>query len=135
MFYKALSKNDKEFFNIGSYFQSIELANNFFNFWEEIMEEQISDENIEQVLSYKQTAGNWQLETFEQLKKIKTQYYRLLQKEKFTDKIFLHNIDEIQTDTKLSRIVVVNQFYFTTLEKKILNKFDKEVLVYLQLPV
>ncbi len=134
MFYKALSKDDKEFFNIGSYFQSIELAHNFFNFWEEIMEEQIPDENIEQVLSYKHTAGNWQLETFEQLKKIKTQYYHLLQKEKFTDKIFLHNVDEIQSDTKLSRIVVVNQFYFTTLEKKILNKFDKEVLIYLQLP-
>ena len=134
MFYKALFKDDKDFFNIGSYFQSIELSNNFFDFWEEIMEEQIPDENIEQVLSYIQTAGNWQLETFEQLKKIKTQYYRLLQKEKFTDKIFLHNIDEIQTDTKLNRIVVVNQFYFTTLEKKILNKFDEEVLVYLQLP-
>ncbi len=133
MFYIALSKDDKEFFNIGSYFQSIELSNNFFDFWEEIMEEQISDENIEQVLSYKQTAGNWQLKTFEQLKKIKAQYYRLLQKEKFTDKIFLHNIDKIQTDIKLSRIVVVNQFYFTTLEKKILNKFDKEVLIYLQM--
>ena len=92
MFYKALSKDDKEFFNISSYFQSIELAHNFFDFWEEIIEEQIPDENIEQVLSYKQTAGNWQLETFEQLKKIKTQYYRLLQKEKFTDKIFLHFI-------------------------------------------
>jgi hypothetical protein len=134
MFYKSLSKDDKEFFNIGSYFQSIELSNNFFNFWEEMMEEQIPDENIEQVLSYKQTAGNWQLETFEQLKNIKAQYYRLLQKEKFTDKIFLHNLDEIQTDIKFNRIVVVNQFYFTTLEKKILNKFDKEVLIYLQLP-
>ncbi|MCK4653081.1 MAG: hypothetical protein KAU01_01395, partial [Candidatus Cloacimonetes bacterium] len=134
MFYKALSKNNKEFFNISSYFQSIELANNFFNFWEEIMEEQIPDENIEQILSYKQTAGNWQLETFEQLKKIKAQYYRLLQQKKFTDKIFLHNIDEVQTDTKFNRIVVVNQFYFTTLEKKILNKFDEEVIIYLQLP-
>ncbi len=133
MFFKALSKDDKEFFNIGSYFQSIELAHNFFDFWEEIKEEQIPDENIEQVLSFKQTSGNWQLETFEQLKKIKAQYYRLLQKEKFADKIFLYNIDEIQTDIELSRIVVVNQFYFTTLEKNILNKFDKEVLVYLQL--
>ncbi len=134
IFYKALSKDDNDFFNIGSYFQSIELSHNFFDFWEEIMEEQISDENIEQVLSYNQTAGNWQLKTFEQLKKIKSQYYHLLQKEKFTDKIFLHNIDEIQTDIKFNRIVVVNQFYFTILEKKILNKFDEEVLVYLQLP-
>ena len=133
MFYKALSKDDKEFFNISSYFQSIELAHNFFDFWEEIIEEQIPDENIEQVLSYKQTAGNWQLETFEQLKKIKTQYYRLLQKEKFTDKIFLHFIDEIQTDTEFNKIVVVNQFYFTTLEKNILNKFDEEIIIYLQL--
>ena len=134
MFYKALSKDDKEFFNISNYFQSIELSNNFFNFWNEIMEERVSNENIEQVLSYKQTAGNWQSETFEQMKKIKTRYYHLLQEEKFTDKIFLHNIDDMQTNTKFNRIVVVNQFYFTTLEKKILNKFDEEVLVYLQLP-
>lgn len=134
MFYKALSKDDKEFFNIGSYFQSIELSNNFFDFWEEIMEEQICVENIEQILSYKQTAGNWQLETFEQLKKVKAQYYSLLQKENFTDKIFLHNIEEIQTDIELSRIVVVNQFYFTSLERAILNKFKGDILIYFQFP-
>ncbi len=134
MFYKALSKDNKDFFRIKTYFQSIELANNFFNFWEEINEENISEDNIIEALFSKHTANNWQLNTFQQLLKIKEQYHELLQNEQFSDTIFLRKINDLQFDFIYDKIIVVNQFYFTELEKKILHTFDDKVLIYLQIP-
>ena len=134
MFYKALSTDDKEFFNVGGYFQSIELSNNFFDFWEEINEEMISEDRISEVLFFKHTANNWQLNTFQQLSQIKEQYYELLLEEHFSDTIFLRDIRELQYELNFEKIIVVNQFYFTELEKNILRGFDENVLIYLHIP-
>ena len=134
MFYRALTKDNKDSFRIKTYFQSIELANNFFNFWEEIAEEMISKDDIEEVLFSKNTANDWQLNTFQQLLKIKKQYFELLRKEQFSDTILVREIEELKLDLNYDKIIVVNQFYFTELEKKILHKFDDKVLIYLQIP-
>ena len=134
MFYRSLTNENKEFFRIKTYFQSIELANNFFNFWEELNEEMILEENILDVLFSKHTANNWQLNTFQQLLKIKQQYFELLCKEQFSDTIFLREINDLQFDFNYDKIIVVNQFYFTGLEKKILHKFDDKVLICVQIP-
>lgn len=134
MFYKALSKDNKDFFRIKTYFQSIELANNFFNFWEEIAEEMISEDDIEEVFFSKNTANDWQFNTFQQLLQTKKHYYELLCKEQFSDTIFLREINNLQFDLNFDKIVVVNQFYFTKLEKNILHEFDEKVLIYLQVP-
>ncbi len=132
MFYKALSKDNKNFFRIKTYFQSIELANNFFNFWEEITEEMISEDDINEILFSKNTANDWQLNTFQQLLQIKEQYYELLQKEQFSDTILLREINDLQFELNFDKIIIVNQFYFTEREKTILHKLDEKVLVYLQ---
>ena len=134
MFYRSLTNENKEFFRIKTYFQSIELANNFFNFWEELNEEMILEENILDVLFSNHTANNWQLNTFQQLLKIKQQYFELLCKEQFSDTIFLCEINDLQFDFNYDKIIVVNQFYFTELEKKILHKFDDKVLICVQIP-
>ncbi len=132
MFYKALTKENKNFFRIKTYFQSIELANNFFNFWEEITEEMISEDDINEILFSKNTANDWQLNTFQQLLQIKEQYYELLQKEQFSDTILLREINDLQFELNFDKIIIVNQFYFTEREKTILHKLDEKVLVYLQ---
>jgi hypothetical protein len=110
MFYKSLIKENRNFFRIKTYFQSIELANNFFNLWEEINEEMISEDNIEEVLFSKHTANNWQLNTFQQLLQIKDQYCELLCKEQFSDNIFLRNINNLQFELNFDKIIVVNHF-------------------------
>lgn len=134
MFYNALTKENKDFFRIKTYFQSIELANNFFNFWEEINEEMTSQDDIKEILFSKYTANNWQLNSFEQLLQIKEQYYELLQKMQFTDTIFLRDFNEFDFELNFDKLIVVNQFYFTKLEKNILHKFDDNLLIYLQIP-
>ena len=134
LFYRSLTNENKDFFRVKTYFQSIESANNFFNFWEEIAEEMISEDDIEEVLFSKNSANDWQLNTFQQLQQIKEQYSELLQEKHFSDIIFLREINDIQFELNFDKIVVVNQFYFTELEKSILQKFDDKVVIYSQIP-
>ena len=134
MFFRALSKDNKDFFRIKTYFQSIELANNFFNLWEEINEEMTLEESILEVLSSKYSANNWQLNSFKQLLQIKEQYFDLLLKEQFSDTIFLREINDLQFELNFEKIIVVNQFYFTSIEKKLLNYFLDRVIILSQIP-
>jgi hypothetical protein len=134
MFYRSLTKDNREFFRVKSYFQSIELANNFFNFWDEINEEMILEENILDIFSSKHTANNWQLDSFEQLSQIKEQYYEFLSEENFSDKIFLRDFEDLHFSLDFDKIIVVNQFYFTSIEKKLLNQCSVQVVILSQIP-
>ena len=134
MFYKALAKDNKKFFRINSYSQSIELANNFFNFWDEINEEKVSYEKINEVLLSKNTANNWQYNTFQHLLQIKRYYSELLQKNQFNDAIFLHEDHNPQLEFMYDKIIVVNQFYFTSFEKELLSYFSDQVVILSQIP-
>ena len=134
MFYRALTKENKEFFRIKTYFRSIEIANNFFNFWDELNEEMTLEDNILEVLSSKYSANNWQLNSFEQLSQIKEQYRELLSEEQFSDKIFLRDFNNLQLSLSYDKIIVVNQFYFTSIEKKLLGYFSDRVVILSQIP-
>ncbi len=134
MFYRSLTNENREFFRVKSYFQSIELANNFFNFWDEINEEMILEENILDIFSSKPTANNWQLNSFEQLSQIKEQYRKLLIEEHLSDKIFLHDFEDLHFSLDFEKIIVVNQFYFTSIEKKLFSYFSDRVVILSQIP-
>ncbi len=132
--YQSLSAEAKDFFTIRSYHQSIDFAHNFFGFWEEMQEELVSDISITDVLSAKQTSGNWQLNTFDHLCQIKDNYRKYLNKMDFTDAIFIRN-GASYCESDYTKIIVVNQFYFTNFEKKLLDNFDDKVVILSQIPV
>jgi ATP-dependent helicase/nuclease subunit B len=132
--YQSLSPKSKEFFKIKTYHQSIEFAHNFFGFWEEIQEELVENESITEVLSTKQSSGNWQLNSFEHLLQIKQDYQKLLQKIDFSDTAFIRN-GKSYCESDFSKIIVVNQFYFTNFEKKLLSKFENKVVILSQIPI
>jgi len=135
-FYSILTNENKKFFKINNYFQSIELAKNFFYFWEEIDEEMVNLSFIEKIFESKETSQNWQKRTFACLKEILSNYKKLLSDRKLTDKIFLFKKDNLNLDfiKSFGSVVIINQFYFTKLEKFILKQIQKEVLIYLQVP-
>ncbi len=133
-FYTILTNENKKFFKINNYFQSNELVKNFFDFWEEINEEMVNHTFIEKILESKETSQNWQKKTFACLKEIRSNYKKLLYERKLTDKIFLFKKDNLNLDfiNSFDSIVVINQFYFTKLEKFILKQIQKEILIYYQ---
>ncbi|MDO9578044.1 MAG: PD-(D/E)XK nuclease family protein [Candidatus Cloacimonadales bacterium] len=133
-FYLSLSKESKEFFNIKNYNQSIDFSHNFFNFWEELAEEQVSHDAILEVLAAKQSAGDWQLNSFQQLLHIKQNYKNFLQQSAYTDPIFVRSQPNFRFDAEYSKIIVVNQFYFTKFEKQLLENFEDKVTILSQIP-
>jgi len=131
--FQSLSAVSKDFFKIKAYHQSIEFAYKFFGFWEEMQEELISNDSITKVLSAKQTSGDWQLNSFEHLLQIKYNYQKHLNKINFTDTIIIRN-RESYCESNFNKIIVVNQFYFTNFEKKLLSSFKEQVVLLSQIP-
>ncbi|MCF7793350.1 MAG: PD-(D/E)XK nuclease family protein [Candidatus Cloacimonetes bacterium] len=131
--YQAMQNDQKEFFKIKSYHQFIDLAQNFFSFWEEISEEQVDDSEIIEVLNRKQTAGNWQLNTFGHLQKMKLDYAKYLFEIGFSDQLFMREQNEIISQD-FEKIIVVNQFYFTNFEKRLLKIFEDKTTILTQIP-
>ncbi len=139
-FYAALSEEHKRFFKINNYFQSIELAQHFFDLWEEFNEERLPDELDEQrLLEFDAALLDWQAETYAQLCSIKQSYQETIEHKGFTDAIFLYQSKHLRLDVfaDIQHVHFVNQFYYTELEKYIINVFAEhgaEVTLFYQLP-
>lgn len=140
-FYAALTDENKKFFKINHYFQAIELANEFFNLFEEFNEELVAEDAVQ--LEF--FAGNnaelidWQVNTYRQLQLIRQKYFDFIQSKNFTDKIFIYKPNHLRLDRfdEFDNFVFVNQFYYTNLEKYIIKTFagdHKNVTIYYQLP-
>ncbi len=139
-FYASMDASDREFFKIHNYFQSIELANHFFELWGEF-----NEEGIPQTIDGQQLADRgidllpWQQQTFERLCKIKKNYHDFIQSKGFTDAIFLQDAEHLDLSfvNPFRTILFINQFYYTRLEKEIIKRLlqsDRTVIVYSQLP-
>ncbi|NOZ60196.1 MAG: hypothetical protein GXO74_00795 [Calditrichaeota bacterium] len=138
-FFAALSDEDRQHFRAGNYFQSIELAGHFFELWEEFNEEMVSTERPPERFSDDENFLLWQRETYQRLLKIREQYRQSIAAKNFSDVIFIYNPRHFSPSAfeEFQRIVFVNQFYYTELEKFTLRKFaaaGKEVRLYYQLP-
>lgn len=138
-FYAALLAQDKSFFKVGNYFQSIELAHNFFDLWEEFNEELLPETlDHERLQHWDAELLSWQNLTFERLNSIRTNYRHFIEQRDFDDVIFsyqLKNLDVSLFDSFQS-VHFVNQFYYTHLEREIIDRFceqDKTVTLYYQL--
>ncbi len=138
-FFASLTEDDKIKFSIHSYFNSIQLAQQFFDLWEEFNEEWVQ-ENIESTFSVLDAELlDWQSDTFQRLKSIKRQYQATIQDRGFEDVIFTHRPERINMDelAPFQRVVFVNQFYYTKLEKAIIRSLlaaGKHVTIFYQLP-
>jgi len=133
-FYAALKPAYREHFHINNYFQSVTFAYDFFTFFDELAEELKSIDDIPAILATNKTAQNWQENTYDILLEIRNDYLQYIQQRNFIDPIFIKNIVNSNTDwlDSFQYIVVLNQFYFTALEKELLP--DENTMIYLQIP-
>ncbi len=138
-FYASLSKDVKEKYKITDYFSSIDFANNFFQLWDDFAQEQVKEDSVQKafVEGYFEFY-EWQMDYYEELLKIKQNYLSFLQGKSFQDKIFLLHPDNMNIDTvrKYQKIILVNQTYFSGLEKQLIQTISEELPVhlYFQLP-
>ncbi len=124
-FYNSLSDENKRFFKISDYFQSVKFAYKFFNFWEEFAENLLNDSVLKIKFDNEYIFENEnQMETFRMLKSIKNAYKIFINKKNFSDKIFQSEDFKI---TKIdSDLIFINIRNFTELQKKIVEEFEKQ---------
>jgi hypothetical protein len=139
-FYASLDAEAKEFFRIHTYFQSTELANQFFRLWDECCEARLALADAPAALA---AAGiellPWQEKTLLQLLRIKELYGRWIAARGFSDRIFVRQDESLDFSlyAPFSEIILVNPFQLTGLEKIILRRLqsmDRLVTMLCQLP-
>ncbi len=133
-FFASLSSEQKGFFHITGYFQAISLARRFFALFEELAEEMVTFKQVQEKLEIRESYQQWQIDNFQQLLNIRESYKDYITKRGFSDFIFLKNqaISGNHLSERYDCIIVVNQFYFTALEKELLP--DNKTHIYLQIP-
>ncbi len=136
-FYETLSALHKNFFRIHTYFQSIELAHRFFELWEEFNEELVDEQIALHIISQGSELFDWQKEIYSRLREMKAAYQQFLLAKGFNDHIFLCRLENMNIESLKDwrKVVVVNQYYYTKLEKEIilrLARSGKEVEIYYQ---
>ena len=133
LLYSVLSDDEKRYFHISDYFSSIKFADEFFAYFTDLNEGNLSSDEILTQLSNSLSDISKQQLTLSIANDIKERYLGVLTRYGYTDKIFVYKNENLPAKLDFDYAVVVNQFYFTELEKSILNLFG-EIFLYLQMP-
>lgn len=138
-FYDSLCADDRRHFKINNYFQSIELANNCFNLWQEFNEECAADKADQALYNESLANTDWQIITWQRLQTIKQHYRAHINAIGFDDAVFVFDQDNLNDSflQQYDRFVFANQFYYTNLEKAViehLGQMQKITVIYYQLP-
>ncbi len=132
-FYSVLYQEDKNFFHISDYFSAIPFIRDFFSYYTDLYEGNITQNDVFDLLLSSPGDIFPQLKTLKTIARIRQRYKTILKRNGYTDSIFLYNTENIIRKTNYQKAVVVNQFYYTSLEKTLLDIFPQTIL-YLQLP-
>ncbi len=129
--YQAMTSEDKEFFHFYTYFDLINWGNNFFQFFEELNDENINPEEIKDRANLLQ----WQEEFLDKILVIRNNFKQLLKQKGFTDPIFYRLASQIQVPFSEHKVIWVNQYYYSQLELAILDALiasENEVVIISQ---
>ncbi len=138
--YQVLTDEDKKYFNVSDFFDFIILANKIFSLFEELSEEMVDSSTLLEELHNKAVSlFEWQEDYFTKVLDLLTRYRESLKERGYADRIFFlrQELINISSFAKYERIYFVNQFYYTGLERKIINLFHeqgKELTLCYQIP-
>ena len=132
--WQVLSDEDKEHFHLSDFSDLISWGSQFFGFCADLC-----DANIE-VLSFEKHIEQanlnlriWQEENIARLKTILTRYHDFITRAGFSDRIFHKGAAFAEMPYTGHRIISVNQYYYSQLEKDLLTACEaagNEVLLY-----
>ncbi|ACZ10417.1 Inactivated superfamily I helicase [Sebaldella termitidis] len=122
LFYEILDERERDFFKIENYFDSIDIASSFLNFYKELKEWGINKLTLKSENKRK---------VYEILEEIKVKYEKKLLELDYTNKLFLESPENFNTLflKGYTDIIFVNHFNFTAFEKEIAGKLDGEFSV------
>lgn len=122
-FYRALTLKNKKELGVETYYDVIDIAANFLNFFKLLKEYRI--ENLKELKELRP----WQKKIYELFMNIKKNYIKFLEDRNFTDPVFLID-DKNYTSASLKgmkkEIIFYNKLYFSEQEKWILEKLCED---------
>ncbi len=119
-FYKALSPEHRRRLKVEGYYDVIDIAANFFNFFR-----LLTEYRIEELTDLKE----WQRGVYELFCSIRENYTALLQEKNYTDSVFI-GLEENFTEDVYHRyrkreIIIYNKLFFTPREKWTIQKLEE----------
>ncbi len=136
--YQSLSQEDRDYFHINGYFDIVDWGNSFFQFFEELCDECVDAWVLQDLPgNTKMTLLNWQEDYLAKVLAIRKSYQASLAMLGQSDPIFSRNAESIRVPFCQTRLVFVNQYYYSKLESALLDALEEagnEVLVLVQGP-
>ena len=136
--YQSLLEEDREYFHINGYFDIVEWGGHFFQFFEELCDENVDSQILHDLPGRAQmTLLNWQEDYLLRVLEIRSRYQGKLEELACSDPIFTRRADRVRVHFSGRKVVFVNQYYYSRLEKALLDALEQagnEVLVLAQAP-
>lgn len=128
-FYKSLDVKSRDFFGIKEYFDSIDIASNFFEFYSDLNESCIS--NVNDKIKLKKH----QKEIYKHFENIYKNYSIFLEEKGFCDAITIYKSENITIESfnNIKNIVFINPPSLSKLMREIINKLSnkKNIMIYI----
>ncbi len=119
-FYKALSPEHRRRLKVEGYYDVIDIAANFFNFFR-----LLNEYRIEELSDLKE----WQRGVYELFCSIREDYTKLLQEKNYTDSVFIGREENFTEDVyhryREREIIIYNKLFFTPREKWIIQRLEE----------
>lgn len=124
--WQAMDEADREYFHLNNYFDIVEWGNHFFQFFAELCDELVSAELL-QTLNDSGTFNllAWQDSYIQRVLAIRERYKTLLGSKGFSDPIFYQTVSNLHIPWQGCRLVFVNQYYYSKLEKAIISALEQ----------
>jgi len=130
----VLSAEDKNLFHLSTYEDGAEWGRHFFDFYEELAEEEVApDSIIEGDLYEGYYLQGWQEEYLTQMAAIRNRYEQFITIRGFTDKIFIHQEKLFEIPPSVKHCIFVNQYYYSKLEESIITKLESNGIEVIRL--
>lgn len=124
--YQALSEEDRAYFHINGYFDIVEWGGSFFQFFEELCDERMDSQILQDLPGRAQmTLLNWQEDYLNRVLEIRGRYRNILEELDFSDPIFSWEAAGVQVPYSGRKVVFVNQYYYSELEKALLDALEQ----------
>jgi len=123
--YQVLEPEDRDYFHISGYFDIVQWGNLFFQFFDELCDECYEAEDLLEL----NASGifhllGWQDEYIQRIMAVRARYASFLAASGFTDPIFYTSAGRIQVPWQGRRFIFVNQYYYSKLEKRMLDALE-----------
>jgi hypothetical protein len=134
--YQAMTPEDREIFHIEKYPDLIDWGQHFFELFEDLAEECVdASELLNRLVGNDFSRQDWQVAKYERMLAIRSQYQAFITAKGYSDAIFDRHISNLRQPEDVRRYVFVNQYYYSCLERKIIEKLGerrKQVIIYYQ---